>query len=54
MIDAAKRPVTAGADSREVRDVARVDVAEADDLAIRVLFDLGHSLEERILAEQFE
>jgi NAD+ kinase len=54
VIDAAKRPVTAGADSREVRDVARVDVAEADDLAIRVLFDLGHSLEERILAEQFE
>lgn len=53
VLDAAKRPVAAGADSREVRDVARVDIAEAGDLAIRVLFDPGHSLEERILAEQF-
>ena len=54
VLDAGKRPVAAGADSREVRDVAQVQIAEAPDLAIRVLFDTGHSLEERILAEQFE
>ena len=54
VLDPGKRPVAAGADSREVRDVARVDIAEAPDLAIRVLFDPGHSLEERILSEQFE
>ena len=48
-----KRPVSVGADSREVRDVAKVDITEAPDLAIRVLFDPGHSLEDRILAEQF-
>ena len=54
VLDAGKRPVAAGADSREVRDVAHIDIAEAADLAIRVLFDPGHSLEERILSEQFE
>ena len=53
VLDAAKRPATAGADSREVRNVSSVDIVEANDLAIRVLFDPGHSLEERILAEQF-
>jgi NAD+ kinase len=53
VLDATKRPVNAGADSREVRDAARVEVVEADDLAIGVLFDPGHSLEERILSEQF-
>ena len=54
VLDAGKRPVAAGADSREVRDVAQLDIAEAPELAIRVLFDPGHSLEERILSEQFE
>ena len=53
VLDSGKRPVTVGADSREVRNVASVDIVEANDLAIRVLFDPGHSLEERILAEQF-
>ena len=54
VLDPGKRPVAAGADSREVREVAAIDIAEAPDLAIRVLFDPGHSLEERILSEQFE
>ncbi len=53
VLDPEKRPVAAGADSREVRDVASVDIVEADDMALRVLFDPGHSLEERIVAEQF-
>jgi NAD+ kinase len=54
VLDAGKRPVAAGADSREVRDVVRLDVAEAPDLSIGVLFDPGHSLQDRILAEQFQ
>jgi NAD+ kinase len=48
-----KRPVSAVADHVEVRDVASVDVAEDRSVAITMLFDEGHSLNERILAEQF-
>lgn len=54
VLDPGKRPVAAGADSREVRDVTRLVVAEAPDLSMRVLFDPGHSLEDRILDEQFQ
>ena len=54
VLDPGKRPVAAGADSREIRDVAQIEIGEASDMTIRVLFDAGHSLEERILAEQFE
>jgi NAD+ kinase len=53
VLDAPKRPVAAGADSREVRDVARLVVAGAPELSVRALFDPGHSLEDRILDEQF-
>ena len=48
-----KRPVLASADSREVRDVARVDVSSAQDVTHRLLFDPGHGLEERLIREQF-
>jgi len=48
-----KRPVSAVADHIEVRDVASVDVAEDRSIAMTMLFDEGHSLNERILAEQF-
>ena len=48
-----KRPVSAVADNYEVRDVVRVDVAEDRNTAVTMLFDAGHSLDERILAEQF-
>jgi NAD+ kinase len=48
-----KRPVSAVADHVEVRDVASVDVAEDRSIAMTMLFDEGHSLNERILAEQF-
>jgi NAD+ kinase len=36
-----------------VRDVISVDVAEDRTIAMTMLFDAGHSLDERILAEQF-
>lgn len=48
-----KRPVSAVADYTEVRDVARVRVAEDRTLRLTLLFDPEHNLEERILREQF-
>jgi NAD+ kinase len=53
ILEAAKRPVSAVADDLEVRDVISVDVAEDRSIATTMLFDAGHSLDERILAEQF-
>ena len=48
-----KRPVSAGADSTEVRDVAAVEVRENRDIVLTLLFDRDHSLKERVLKEQF-
>ncbi|HJW40972.1 MAG TPA: NAD kinase [Rhizomicrobium sp.] len=53
ILEAAKRPVSAVADDLEVRDVTAVDVAEDRSIGMTMLFDAGHSLDERILAEQF-
>ncbi|MBS0274465.1 MAG: NAD kinase [Proteobacteria bacterium] len=53
ILDPVKRPVSAVADNLEVRNVARVDVAEDRSISMTMLFDAGHSLDERILAEQF-
>lgn len=53
IIDPEFRPVNAVADFFEVSNVASVVVKERRDLAIRLLFDENHSLEERILKEQF-
>ncbi len=47
------RPVSAVADFTEVRDVVRVEVAESLSRPPVILFDPEHSLEERILKEQF-
>ena len=48
-----RRPVSATADYDEVRDVCRVEVRLNRDIGPRLLFDPEHSLEERILNEQF-
>jgi NAD+ kinase len=48
-----KRPVSATADSTEVRDVRRVEVREDRGVTLTMLFDPDHSLSERIIAEQF-
>ena len=53
ILESAKRPVSAVADDFEVRDVSAVDVAEDRSIAMTMLYDAGHSLDERILAEQF-
>jgi NAD+ kinase len=48
-----KRPVAAVADYHEVRVVRTVDVRMEHKVAMRMLFDPGHNLDERILREQF-
>jgi NAD+ kinase len=53
MLEVAKRPVSAVADDYEVRDVIAVDVAEDRSIRMTMLYDAGHNLDERILAEQF-
>jgi NAD+ kinase len=53
VLETAKRPVSAVADDKEVRGVASVDVAEDRSISMTMLFDAGHSLDERIIAEQF-
>jgi NAD+ kinase len=49
-----KRPVSAVADNTEVREVTRVDIAEDRSISMTMLFNKDHSLEERILTEQFQ
>jgi NAD+ kinase len=53
ILEPAKRPVSAVADGTEIRDVASVEISEAPELAVTILFDREHGLEERILKEQF-
>jgi NAD+ kinase len=53
ILESAKRPVSAVADDYEVRDVTAVDVIEDRAIAMTLLYDAGHNLDERILAEQF-
>jgi len=53
MAESRKRPVSAVADDFEVRDVTAVDVEEDRSISMTLLYDAGHSLDERILAEQF-
>ena len=48
-----KRPVAAVADHDEVRAVCAVDIQMDHGIAMQMLFDPGHSLDERILREQF-
>jgi NAD+ kinase len=53
VLEAEKRPVAAVADHDEVRGVRSVDISMDHKIAIPMLFDPGHSLDERILREQF-
>jgi NAD+ kinase len=48
-----KRPVSAVADHIEFRHVVLVEVKEESGVDIFMMFDPGHTLAERILAEQF-
>src|SRR3984885_13946930 len=50
---AARRPVGAGADHDEVRSGRSVEICMDHSISMHMLFDPGHSLDERILSEQF-
>lgn len=53
VINPDRRPVSASADNGEVRNIARVTVETDPSRTLKVLFDSGHALDERILREQF-
>ena len=53
ILETQKRPVAVSADARGYGAVTHVHIAE-DPRTLCLLFDPGHSLEERILAEQFK
>ena len=53
VLEPEKRPVAVVADQIEFRDIAEVSVAIDRAAELTLLFDSGHSLDERIVAEQF-
>lgn len=53
VLEAAKRPVSAVADQREVREVAHVHIAIDQLRDLTLLFDPEHALDDRITMEQF-
>lgn len=52
-LDVEKRPLLVTADFVEIGDIASVSVQEDRDHSMKILFDKDHSLEERIILEQF-
>jgi NAD+ kinase len=53
VLDAVKRPVSAVADQREVRDVSTVTVSQDRSATLSLMFDPEHALDDRITMEQF-
>jgi NAD+ kinase len=53
VLDPVKRPVSAVADQREVRDVASVEITVDRGSPLTLLFDPEHALDDRIAMEQF-
>ncbi len=53
VLEPAKRPVSAVADQREIRDVACVEIAIDRTRELTLLFDPEHALDDRITMEQF-
>jgi NAD+ kinase len=53
VLEPVKRPVAAVADHFEIKDVIKVEVGMDHTTSLTILHDPGHSLDERILREQF-
>jgi NAD+ kinase len=53
ILESGKRPVSAVADQREIRDIASVEVALDRSRSLTLLFDPEHALDDRIAMEQF-
>ncbi|MCU1675766.1 MAG: inorganic polyphosphate/ATP-NAD kinase, partial [Frankiales bacterium] len=54
VLDPATRPVAATADQRQFVPVSWIEVSEATDRVLTVLFDAGRSLDERVVQAQFD
>ena len=52
-LDHGKRPLGASADSTEIKDIAKATISVVEESPATVLFDAGHTLEDRIINEQF-
>ena len=52
-LEAEKRPISAVADHAEFRNIAEVQINQDKSHQLLMLFDADHSLDERILTEQF-
>lgn len=52
-LEAGKRPISAVADNIEFRDIVSVEIMQDKNNELSMLFDADHSLDERILREQF-
>jgi NAD+ kinase len=52
-LEADKRPISAVADNSEFRNIVEVSVRQSTSHEMLMLFDKDHSLDERILTEQF-
>jgi NAD+ kinase len=53
VLEAEKRPVSAVADHFETRSIVRVEIEKARQIELYMMHDPDHSLDERVLAEQF-
>ncbi|GGZ42373.1 NAD kinase [Asticcacaulis endophyticus] len=53
VLEGDKRPVSASADTFEVRHVRDVQIEECRDMSATILFDAGKGFDERVLAEMF-
>jgi len=53
VLEADKRPAGAVADHFETRNIVQVEIEQARNIDLYMMFDPGHNLDERILAEQF-
>jgi NAD+ kinase len=53
ILDSNTRPVSANADSIMVENVKKVKIYQDKKISFKILFDQNHSLEERIIREQF-
>jgi len=53
ILEGRKRPVAASADNKEIRNIAKVTIAQDNKTSLTLLFDPDHGLGEKILREQF-
>ena len=53
-LESKKRPISVVADNNEFRDILKVRIAQDNTCELNILFDADHSLDERIIAEQFQ